>query len=88
MGDDLTDLPRDVEIDGLPEDPQDEPDSPVPEETLIPKIEGAHLSRTHQQQEDDKIQDDDEPLQCPRCLAPFSINKHADLLNHINVCME
>ncbi|XP_072025901.1 uncharacterized protein [Amphiura filiformis] len=100
FGDDLTDLPSDVEIDGMPDEPEDEPDCLIPPtkgaEALIPTIEGAHLSRYHGNKKEDGVirdddgddDDDDEPLQCPRCLASFSITKHADLLDHINICME
>ena len=83
MGDDLTDLPSDVEIDGVPDESEDVPDG------QLPTINGAEaLTPDEATKAVEKEEAEDEPLQCPRCLASFSINRHGDLLDHINVCMD
>ena len=83
FGDDLTDLPRDVEIDGATlDDTQAEADDLAIKETDIYKSEDASKPLEN----GEHIEDKDVPLQCPRCLASFALD--GDLLKHVNKCMD
>ena len=89
MGDDLTDLPTDVEIDGVPDESEDVPDGHLPTANGAEALTPDEVTKViKKEEEEEKGEAEDEPLQCPRCLASFAINRHADLLAHINVCMD
>ena len=75
---DFTELPRDVEIDGDLDGGVDEPDGQSnAADTTTVNVDSPLMGGQNE-----------EPLECPRCLASFAISRHADLLNHINKCME
>ena len=83
FGDDLTDLPRDVEIDGATSDDiQADDDDLAIKETDIFKSEDANKTLEN----GEHIEDKDAPLQCPRCLASFELD--GDLQKHVNKCMD
>ncbi|XP_072025902.1 uncharacterized protein [Amphiura filiformis] len=77
-GDDLTDLPGDVEIDGgVPDEKQEEtPDIP---------INGVD-SLTEADTEDVDDEEVTSSLQCPRCMASFE--EDTDFMKHVDKCID
>ena len=94
--DGLRSLEDDIEIDGLPEDEADgcgdltatgsNHGQTLPQD----RFQGAQLEVLRDEESTRKVvqEEEEEPLECPRCLASFSIDRHVDLLEHINRCLE
>ncbi len=79
-GDDLPDLPRDVEIDGPG---RDEPDGMT--RVDVPRDDYDFVDGPNN---DMKEGGDDDPLQCPHCFRGFNITEVEKFMQHTTTCLE
>ena len=79
-GEDMPDLPRDVEIDCG--GPMDEPDG-IPD---VPRDDDDYVGAGNAEAREGGEEDD--PLQCPHCFRGFSVAEVEKFMQHTTSCFE